>query len=490
MEGALSIRKERISPQSADGSMAAEPGARILQMYLRATPGSAALAAAADKVLPGGVVTDTRAFDPYGIYVTRAEGTRKWDVDGNQYVDFFGGHGANILGHSPPVLVDAVREAIPRGVQYAANHPLEVKLAEEVIRLVPSAELVRFTSSGTEATLLAIRLARAFTGRRKIVRFATHYHGWHDHAASGYSDRFDGSPAPGVLAEVARETILLRPGDEAGLREAVDIHGGDIAAIIAEPVGCHFGVVPVSEGFLRLIQELAGRAGALFVLDEVLSGFRISLGGAQQALGLRPDLTTLAKVLCGGMPGGAVCGRAEVMNILNRDPAKRGGREKVLHQGTFAGNPVSMAAGIAVLKELERVDGCAKANALGAYARNLLNQVSVEQGLPFAWYGEYSVFHLFYREDGGSGLDGFDPYRTPMEEMLAPPPLLLNRLRMALNVLGFDVNTRCSGLLSAVHSREDVDRLAVALSEAGALLRADGAICSGVMNTFLIRRSS
>ncbi|HWH23015.1 MAG TPA: aminotransferase class III-fold pyridoxal phosphate-dependent enzyme, partial [Allosphingosinicella sp.] len=412
----------------------------------------------------------------YGIYVMEARGTRKWDVDGNEYLDFFGGHGANMLGHSPPVLVEAVREAIGRGVQYAANHPLEVALAQEVVRLLPTAEKVRFTASGTEATLLAIRLARAFTGRRKIVRFASHYHGWHDHAASGYAGEFDGSAAPGVLPEVAIETVLLRTGDERRLAAAVDRYGDDIAGFIVEPVGTHFGVVPVSPDFLHLVGAAARSCGGLFILDEVLSGFRVAMGGVQEKLGLRPDLTTLAKILCGGLPGGAVAGRADVLDLLDHDVQRRGGRPKVLHQGTFTGNPVSMAAGLAVLKEIEVTDGCETANALGRYARHRLNEMSMEEALPFTWYGEYSIFHLFVREDGGSGTDGFDPYSPPMEAFLSRPQPMINRLRMALNVLGIDLNTRCSGIVSAVHTVEEVDRLVDKVREAALWVRSEGHI--------------
>lgn len=453
--------------------MARSDAATILDTYLARTPGSARLATQARDLLPGGVVTDTRIFDPYGIYVDNAIGTRKWDVDGNEYLDFFGGHGANMLGHSHPVIVDAVKRSIERGVQYAANQPLEVELAQEVVRLVPTAERVRFAGSGTEATLLALRLARAFTGRSKIVRFTSHYHGWHDHAASGYAGQFDGEPAPGILDQIAAQTILLRPGDSAALARTIETAGAEIAAIIIEPVGTHFGVVPVRPAFLQEVQAAAASIGALFILDEVLSGFRVALGGAQSVYGLRPDLTTFAKALCGGLPGGAVAGRADVLDILDPDPARRGGRQKVLHQGTFTGNPVSMAAGLAMLREIERTDACAHINELGAYARRQLNAVSEAERLPFLWYGDFSIFHVMFTqgEDRAVDLD-----KQPVEVFLARPQPLTNRLRMALNVLGFDVNTRCSGLLSGVHSAADVDQLVEGVARAAHLLRKDGVL--------------
>jgi glutamate-1-semialdehyde 2,1-aminomutase len=340
---------------------------------------------------------------------------------------------------------------------------------------MPNIERLRFTGSGTEATLLAIRLARAFTGRAKLVRFATNYHGWHDHAASGYVEQFDGSAAPGVLPEIAANTILVRPGDEDALARMTELHGRDIAAFIIEPVGTHFGVVPVQPQFLRAVQDAARSAGALFILDEVLSGFRVALAGAQSVYGLRPDLTTLGKILCGGMPGGAVGGRAEILDQLDHAAEHRGGLPKVLHQGTFTANPVSMAAGLAMLRMVESSDACGYANRLGARARELFNAVSEQECLPFVWYGEFSAFHLLPSSPVRSGeRRAFDVPDLPMEVFLARTQPLLNRFRMALNVLGVDTNTRCSGLLGTAHSEDDLQYAADKIATAGAMLRREG----------------
>jgi glutamate-1-semialdehyde 2,1-aminomutase len=443
----------------------------ILSQYLTRTPRSRALAREASRVIPGGIVTDTRAFEPYGIYVEEAAGTRKWDVDGHEYLDFFGGHGANMLGHAPRVVVDAVQRAVGRGVQYAANGPLEVHLAQTVARLMPSAERVRFTGSGTEATLLAIRLARAHTGRSKLVRFAGHYHGWHDHAISGYIAEFDGTAAAGVLPGIAEQTLLLPAGDIEALNRTVETYGKQIAAFLVEPVGSHFGIVPLAPQFLHAVQDAARGVDAVFVLDEVLSGFRVALGGAQSIYDLTPDLTTLAKVLCGGMPGGAVVGRAEIMDLLDFNDQRRAGRPKVSHQGTFTGNPVSMAAGIAMLGEIESSDACTRTNALGTTARAKLNAAAKADRLPFLWYGDFSAFHLMITREEESFAEPFDPYAVERERYLARPQPILNRLRMALNVNGVDVNTRCSGLLSAVHTEGDIDGLTLAVARAADMLR-------------------
>ncbi len=321
---------------------------------------------------------------------------------------------------------------------------------------------MRLVSSHDEM-LNAIRLARAATGRSKIVRFASHYHGWHDHSASGYAAQFDGAPATGILPEITNNTLLLRPGDSAQLSKAVEEFGHEIAGFIIEPVGTHFGVVPLDPDFLHQVQKAARQTGAVFILDEVLSGFRIAPGGAQSFYGLSPDLTTLAKILCGGMPGGAVAGRADILDLMAADEARRAGRPKVLHQGTFTANPVSMAAGLATIAQLERTNACEKVNTLGALARKRLNETARAESLPFSFYGEFSIFHVLF--------DANPPTDMRYEDYLARPQPLTNRFRMALNVLGIDVNTRGSGLLSAAHEEADIDTLCDALVEAGHMLR-------------------
>lgn len=270
----------------------------IIAAYRQRTPRSAALAEEALALLPSGVTHDSRYQKPYGIYVERAAGPRKWDVDGNEYVDYFGGHGALLLGHNHPSVFTAMQEALARGTHFGANHEIEVRWATLVRRLVPSAERVRFTASGTEATLMALRLARAFTGRPKIVRFLTHFHGWHDHMTAGHQSHFDGSPTAGVVAGIANDMILLPPGDVAAMRSVVESRD-DIAAAIIEPTGSSFGAVPLKPDFLAALREATAKCGAMLIFDEVVTGFRVSKRGAQGAFGITPDLTALAKILAG-----------------------------------------------------------------------------------------------------------------------------------------------------------------------------------------------
>ncbi len=325
------------------------PNATLTAAYQAMTPGSAALAAKAKTLLPSGIAHDGRNFDPYPLYVQRALGPVKWDVDNNKYVDYFGGHGALILGHNHPTVMAAVHAALDRGTHFGACHELEVRWAELITQMVPSAERVRFTSSGTEATLMALRLARAFTGRQKIVRFRGHFHGWNDHMTSGYSNHFDGTPTSGVVPGLSDAVLLCDPNDVEGITRIFNDHK-DIAAVILEPTGASFGKMPIVPSFLQVLRDLTSAAGTILIFDEVVTGFRVSPGGVQQAVGITPDMTTMAKIVSGGLPGGAVGGRKEILDWLDFKVTAANNQEKIYHPGTFNANPVSAAAGIATLE--------------------------------------------------------------------------------------------------------------------------------------------
>ncbi len=422
----------------------------IYSDYERKTVGSAHWADRARAVMPDGVTADTRVFDPHGLYICDAQGIHKTDVDGNVYLDFFGGHGALVLGHGHPRVNKAISEALTHGIQYGASHPLEVRWAERLVKAFPSMHKVRFTGSGTEATLLALRMARAFTGRSKILRIATHYHGWHDFSVSGYNSHFDGQPAPGVLAEIAQSTLLVRPDDFEGLRALFAQYGGEIATIIAEPVGSHFGITPVSDDFLREGAALARKHGAIFILDEVITGFRVGNHGMQGLLDIAPDLTCLAKASAGGLPGGVVGGRADVMAVLDR-----GSDRKVLHQGTFTGNPITAAAAIAAIDTFIEDDVCTHINALGQYARDSMNELFARKHLDWLAYGRFSGFHL---------MPGLSPLTTDTGvitrgEVARPAIKMIAAMRMALILEGIDIGGRGSVFLSAQHDRGHVDQL-------------------------------
>jgi glutamate-1-semialdehyde 2,1-aminomutase len=446
---------------------------RIVAAYRQRTGRSADLAREAGALLPSGIAHDSRHVDPYGIYVARAFGPHKWDVDGNRYIDFFGGHGALILGHGNKAVVAATAEALADGTQFGASHPREIAWARAIQRLVPAAERVRFTSSGTEATLMALRLARAFTGRRTLLRFKGHFHGWHDHMTSGYTNHFDGSPTPGVLDGVAEKSILVAPGDEAAVTAAFAANP-DIAAVILEPTGSSFGQVPVAPEFLHFLRGITEREGALLIFDEVVTGFRVSPGGAQVAFGITPDLSSFAKIVAGGMPGAAVAGRKDILDLLDFAEMAAAGKEKIGHPGTFNANPVSAAAGIAALSILAETDAVAVASARAAELRAQINEVLEEEGVPWAVYGTFSGFHLFMNPHNRAiRPTAFDAAACSMEELKDQPRHLAARLRLALLVQGIDGNGRIGGFLSATHTEDDVSEAAAGWREALRMLRAE-----------------
>lgn len=460
--------------QPAAGMLASNSA--IVQAYRAKTQASAALAAEARELLPSGIVHDARHLEPYGIYVTRAEGSRKWDRDGNEYVDYAGGHGALLLGHGRSEVLAAIADALPDGTHPGANHEREVRWAQIVREMVPCAERVRFTSSGTEATHMALRLARAHTGRRKVVRFNGHFHGWHDHMTSGYMSHFDGAPTAGVLPELAAQVVLLPPGDEAAAREAFEADD-DIAATILEPTGGSFGLVPHDFSFLAFLRELTAQHGAALIFDEVITGFRVSPGGAQAYFGVTPDMSTHAKIVAGGLPGGAVAGRKEILDDLDFFAAKESGREKIFHPGTFNANPVSAAAGTAALEIVRDSHACERASAFGAELRAGLNAVLEEENVPWAVYGTFSSFHLFMNPRGRAiRPTAFDPLDYDYTELKERPPALVNKIRLALLVNGVDIQGWPGGMTSAANGADDLPVTVDAFRETIRMLRREGGL--------------
>jgi glutamate-1-semialdehyde 2,1-aminomutase len=302
----------------------------------------------AKAVIPGGVSSPVRAFKAVGgtpLFVARAEGARLWDEDGRSFVDYVGSWGPMILGHAHPAVLEAIREAASRGTSYGAPCALEVELAERVVRQVPSVEKVRFVSSGTEATMSALRVARGFTGRRKILKFDGCYHGHADSllVAAGSGVATLGIPGfPGVPKGTVADTLVAPYNDVGAVERVVAAHGSDLAAVIVEPVCGNMGTVAPRAGYLEALREISRRSGAVLIFDEVMTGFRLALGGAQQLYGIRPDLTCLGKILGGGLPAAAYGGRADIMATV----APEG---PVYQAGTLSGNPLAMAAGAALL---------------------------------------------------------------------------------------------------------------------------------------------
>jgi glutamate-1-semialdehyde 2,1-aminomutase len=453
------------------------PNATLTATYESMTPGSAALAAKARALMPSGLSHDSRHFDPYPLYMQRALGPVKWDVDNNKYVDYFGGHGALILGHNHPTVMAAVHAALERGTHFGACHDLEVRWAELITQMVPSAERVRFTSSGTEATLMALRLARAYTGRSKLVRFRGHFHGWHDHMTSGHTNHFDGTATSGVVEAVADNVLLCDPNDVAGITRIFNDHK-DIAAVILEPTGANFGKMPILPSFLSVLRDLTKQAGTVLIFDEVVTGFRVSPGGVQAALGITPDMTTLAKILSGGLPGGAVVGRKDILDWLDFKVTKEAGKEKIAHPGTFNANPVSAAAGIATLEILAGTDACARANAYGTEVRAKLNAVLEEEGVKWAVHGSYSGMHIYTNPEGADIVPSTFDAVSFIQKMIDKPrgEGITGQVRMGLLVNGVDMNSGPSGTISAMHGEEEMATTVDAFRATVRALKREGTI--------------
>jgi glutamate-1-semialdehyde 2,1-aminomutase len=351
----------------------------------------------AQQHIPGGVNSPVRAFRSVGgdpVFIDSASGAYLFDPDGKRYIDYVGSWGPMILGHAHPEVIAAVEEVIKKGLSFGAPTELESRMADQVCELVPSMDLVRMVSSGTEATMSAIRLARGFTGRDKIVKFEGCYHGHSDSllvkAGSGMLTLGEPS-SPGVPASLAEHTITLNYNDSAQVRETFAEIGEQIACIIVEPVAGNMNCIPPLPGFLQTLREVCDQSGTLLIFDEVMTGFRVALGGVQGLLGVKPDLTTLGKVIGGGMPVGAFGGRREIMEKI----APLG---PVYQAGTLSGNPVAMTAG---LKTLELISAPGFFDTLSSKVETLVNGImekAKSAGIPMAENHVGGMFGLFFSE--------------------------------------------------------------------------------------------
>jgi glutamate-1-semialdehyde 2,1-aminomutase len=421
--------------------------------YIERHPGSAARYERSRSLFPSGVTHDGRYVEPFPLFVERSQGAHKWDVDGNRLIDYWTGHGALLLGHGHPAVVAAVADQMARGTHYGAEHELELRWAELVMGLFPAAERLRFTASGTEATMLAVRLARAFTGKPAIARFEAHFHGWNDPLAHGMET--DLTPPPGLLPAVVDATVVLPP-DLAAVEQVLTTRN-DLGAVILEPSGASYGMAALPDDFVRELRRLTAAHGVLLICDEVVTGFRVTPGGVQARAGVRADLTTFAKVLAGGLPGGAVGGRADVMRHLEFGDAAWNRSRKIRHNGTFNANPLSAAAGIATLERVASGEPGERAAALCQQLIGGLNDVLRQRELAgWAAYGDASIFHLI----AGSSVE-FPPGElasaVPAAELKrGGDASILRQLRLGLNNHGVDLMRGRSGFLSAAHSEDDI----------------------------------
>lgn len=353
------------------------------------------LFAEAKNYIPGGVNSPVRAFknvdgDPF--FVKRAKGSRIEDVDGKHYIDYIGTWGPAILGHAPSAVTGAVHEAAKMGTSFGIPNMFEVEMAKKIVEWVPSVEKVRMVSSGTEATMSAIRLARGYTGRDKIIKFEGCYHGHVDSLliAAGSGALTHGEPdSAGIPKSFASETIALPFNDLEKVEEVFNTMGDQIAAIILEPFPANAGLIFPKEGFLQSLRDLTTKHGTVLIFDEVMTGFRLAKGGVQELVGITPDLTAMGKVIGGGLPVGAFGGKAEIMNYLAPDGP-------VYQAGTLSGNPVAMAAGLAQLNEMEKQDGYNRLEQIGSRFESGLRTILSDKGLDYRLNRVGSMFCLFF----------------------------------------------------------------------------------------------
>ncbi|MEE2882983.1 MAG: glutamate-1-semialdehyde 2,1-aminomutase [Planctomycetota bacterium] len=402
------------------------------------------------QIIPGGVNSPVRAFGSVGgtpRFISKAEGCRIFDTEGQEYIDFVGSWGPMILGHAHPPILDAIARTLKNGTSFGAPTAAETKLASLIIEMVPSAQMVRLVSSGTEATMSALRLARGITGRDLCIKFEGCYHGHGDSflVAAGSGAATHGHPSsPGVPASTADLTAVIPYNDVEAVRTLMTANGDQVAAIIVEPIAGNMGCVLPVPGFLEQLRELCTQHGSLLIFDEVMTGFRVHAGGAQSLLGIDPDLTTLGKIVGGGMPMGVICGSREVME--NFSPTG-----SVYQAGTLSGNPLSVAAGIALLTELrDRADEIYPAlEAKGQQLQEGWQQALDQHGIAHCWNRAGSMFGLFFTEgpvNNFSDASGADEqlFRRFFHGMLAAG--------VAIAPSPYE-----AGFLSMAHSAQDID---------------------------------
>ncbi len=405
--------------------------------------------------LAGGVSSQVRASEtPVPLFFQRGAGSRLWDVDGNEYVDFVMGQGPNIFGHSPEFLNEAVRAAIEQGVVFAGQHEAELDVAETIKRIVPSAELVRFSSSGSEVTHAAIRLARAHTGRTRFIKFEGQYHGWLDgvlysvapnmEAAGAYDSPNAVAGSAGMSPGTSDEVIVIPWNDVDALEATLVRHSGEIAAIITEPLMGNTNCILPKPGYLERMRELCDEHGIVLIFDEVITGFRVALGGAQEMTGVIPDLATYAKAMAGGFPVAMFCGKQEIMAHLD------GGA--TLHAGTLNANTVAMSATAAALTELQRNDGEAyrRLYATGLALMDGLRNAAARAEVPMLVQGPGPLFNTSF-----TTASEVTDYRSHATAVDAGKFAVFQR---KMQDRGVRITTRGTWMISTAHTEQDIDR--------------------------------
>ena len=442
-----------------------------LETYAAQRPKGQALYAQTKAVVAGGVGHDLRHSPITPIYIDHGLGSRKWDVDGNEYIDFGMGNGALLIGHADPAVLDAVRAVIANGLHFGNDHPRMAEWAALIQQLMPASEKIRFVGSGTEGTMLALRLARAFTKRTKLLRFEGHFSGWHDYVGKGAAVPFDMPGSAGIPASTL-DTIVVIPADLESVEDTLR-SDRDIAALMLEPSGASWGTVPLSHEFNRQLRALLTKYEIPLIYDEVITGFRYSPGGYQRLIDVAPDLTVMGKIMTGGLPGGAVAGRADIMSLFDYTGEPQHDRhERVSHLGTFNANPLSAAAGIATLNLAAGGEPQAQADRMAALLRAGLEQMLDEEGIAAYAYGDSSLFHIYMRAHSGAPVRSRAELRTDDATTLKSiPGRVIGAFQKNLQIRGVDLLSYNGGVTSSAHSETDIQQALGAFRETMRVLR-------------------
>ncbi len=417
----------------------------------------------------GGVTHQTRFSSPFPTYFEHAEGPYKYDVDGNQIIDYIMGNGSLLMGHSPAKVVEAVNAQTSRGTHLGGATTHEVRYAEAVKSLMPSMERIRFTSSGTESTYLALRLARAYTGKTKIVKFHEHFHGWHDYVTP------ESGQALGGVPKAVLDSVIVSPVDIAALDRILS-EDNDVAAVIVECNGAHYGTFPLQNPqFLHDLRDVTARHGVVFIMDEVITGFRLSPGGAQVRWDLQPDLTTMAKIIAGGQPGSAVGGKAEIMELMAfSDDPEWNNVLRVAQGGTYNAQPTTVAAGLATLEAIANEGVNARADAMAKRLKDGLNESFIRNEVTGHAHGIASIVHVNLGADCSCGRE---LCTMPFDQVYSTMPVEKTRaLRRAMLVNEVDMMGGRAFLVSSAHDEQVIDRTIDAFSQSLKDLREESGV--------------
>ena len=411
----------------------------------------------ASRIIAGGICHDVRLSEPHPIYIERGEGPYIWDIDKNKYIDYGMGNGSLLIGHSNPYVLKAINSVIKNGYHFGEEHLGAITWGEKIIELISSVEKVRFVGTGTEAIILSIRIARAFTNKSKIIRIEGHFHGWSDVVGKGFLSPFDKPVSLGIPQGTLDEIIVTSPNIEK-IKTLLD-QNDDIAAVILEPSGASWGTVPIEISFNRELRDITKKSGVLLIYDEIITGFRYSKGGYQELVGINPDLTTLGKIATGGTSGGIVGGRKELFKYFEFNGDYQNDRyNRVHHFGTFNANPITSAAGLATLKAIETGSAQEESNRMAMILRKGANNIVKDLDLNCLVYGDSSLFHFFLQGPSAMEVDAEALLKTPNTKILKGISRnIVLEFQSLLRKKGLNLFSYTGGVTSASHSSVDID---------------------------------